>query len=142
MARSGIWKTKRPRAESPLQPSCDNISEKSSTDNGASIPPNLITAANTSSSDLYLRACRDHDLEVHPARFVPLVPEFFIKFLTRPGDIVLDPFSGSGVVAYVAENLGRKWISSEINPEYVLGSAFRFNGLGDRTYRKYRNLLP
>jgi DNA modification methylase len=105
------------------------------------IPPNLITAANTSSSDLYLRACRERELEVHPARFVPLVPEFFIKFLTRPGDIVLDPFSGSGVVAFVAENLRRKWISSEINPEYVLGSAFRFNRLGDKTYRKYRNLL-
>lgn len=72
---------------------------------------------------------------------MPLVPEFFIKFLTRPGDIVLDPFSGSGVVAHVAENLGRKWISSEINPEYVLGSAFRFDGLGDQTYRKRENLL-
>ncbi len=120
----------------------NDISEKFSTDNDASISPNLITAANTSSTDLYLRACREHELEVHPARFVPLVPEFFIKFLTRPGDIVLDPFSGSGVVGYLAENLGRKWISSEINPEYVVGSAFRFNGLGEQTYRRYRNLLP
>ena len=123
------------------RPSGHVVSGKWSKKHRGAIPPNLITAANTSSSDHYLRACREHKLEVHPARFVPLVPEFFIKFLTRPGDIVLDPFSGSGVVAYVAENLSRKWICSEINPEYVLGSAFRFNGLGDHTYRKYKNLL-
>src|SRR5260370_27185521 len=117
-------------------------SERYAATKDAYIAPKLFTAANTSSTALYLRACREHELEVHPARFVPLVPEFFIKFLTRPGDIVLGPFSGSGVVGYLAENLGRKWISSEINPEYVLGSAFRFNGLGEQTYRRYRNLLP
>jgi site-specific DNA-methyltransferase (cytosine-N4-specific) len=95
------------------------------------IPSNLIIAANTRSSDAYLRGCRERGLEVHPARFVPAVPEFFVKFLTRQGDTVLDPFCGSNVVGEVAECLGRKWISVEIKKEYVLGSAFRFNGLGE-----------
>lgn len=36
--------------------------------------------------------------EVHPARFTESVPEFFIKFLTRPADIVVDLFAGSNVV--------------------------------------------
>lgn len=53
----------------------------------------------------------------------------------------MDPFAGSNVVGEVAERLGRKWISSEINPEYVLGSAFRFDGLGQVTFRKHANLL-
>jgi len=104
-----------------------------------SIPSNLIIAANTRSSDRYLRACRGYGLEVHPARFVEAIPEFFIKFLTRAGDIVLDPFSGSNVVGEVAERLGRKWISVEINEEYVIGSAFRFDGLGEIAYKKWNN---
>lgn len=94
------------------------------------IPSNLIIASNTRSTDSYLEGCRKFELEVHPARFVPAVPEFFVRFLTRPGDVVLDPFSGSNVVGEVAERLGRKWLSVEINREYVIGSAFRFNGMG------------
>jgi site-specific DNA-methyltransferase (cytosine-N4-specific) len=96
-----------------------------------SIPSNLIIAANTGSRDNYIDACRKHNLEVHPARFVKAIPEFFIKFLTKPGDIVLDPFSGSNVVGEVSENLNRKWISIEINKAYVIGSAFRFAGIGE-----------
>lgn len=62
------------------------------------IPPNLIIAANTRGSDSYPKACKKYGLEVHPARFVETIQEFFIKFLTRRGDIVLDPFSSSAVV--------------------------------------------
>jgi len=103
-----------------------------------SIPPNLIIAANTRSSDRYLTACKKCGLEVHPARFVEAIPEFFIKFLTRRGDVVLDPFSGSNVVGEVAERLGRQWISIEINDKYVIGSAFRFDGLGEIVFQKYK----
>ncbi len=94
-----------------------------------SIPPNLIIAANTKSNDSYLRGCKKYGIEVHPARFVDAIPEFFIKFLTRKGDTVLDLFSGSNVVGSVAERLQRKWISIEILRKYVVGSAFRFNGI-------------
>lgn len=38
---------------------------------------------------------------------------------TRPGDVVLDPFMGSGTVAKVATDLGRQFIGCELNPEYV-----------------------
>jgi DNA modification methylase len=38
---------------------------------------------------------------------------------SRPGDLVFDPFMGSGTVAQVAQNLGRKWIGTELNPEYI-----------------------
>jgi len=101
------------------------------------IPANLIIAANTSSSDPYLRACRKHGIEVHPARFVAAIPDFFIRFLTREGDTVLDPFAGSNVVGEVAERLQRRWISAEVNLGYVLGSAFRFDGIGEDTYRRH-----
>ena len=114
------------------RPSGHVVSRKWGRDNGGSIPPNIIEVSNTKSSDSYLKACREHKLEVHPARFTDKVPEFFIKFLTRPRNLVLDPFAGSNVVGYVAEKLKRRWISIEIKEEYVIGSAFRFAGIGER----------
>jgi DNA modification methylase len=42
-----------------------------------------------------------------------------IKAGTKEGDVVLDPFMGSGTTAYVAQRLGRKWIGVELNPEYA-----------------------
>lgn len=38
---------------------------------------------------------------------------------SRPGDLVLDPFMGSGTVAVVSEKLGRKWLGIELNPNYI-----------------------
>ncbi len=38
---------------------------------------------------------------------------------SRTGDVVLDPFLGSGTVAQVAQDLGRRWIGCELNPDYV-----------------------
>jgi hypothetical protein len=32
---------------------------------------------------------------------------------------VLDPFGGAGTTAFVAQNLGRRWISIELNPDYI-----------------------
>lgn len=37
---------------------------------------------------------------------------------SRPGDLVLDPFMGSGTTAEVAQKLGRRWIGCELNPAY------------------------
>lgn len=37
---------------------------------------------------------------------------------SKPGDVVLDPFGGSGTTGMVAESLGRKWLLIELNPEY------------------------
>jgi site-specific DNA-methyltransferase (cytosine-N4-specific) len=119
------------------RPSGHVVSDKWGKRHKGAIPPNIIIASNTRSSDNYLTACKKYDLEVHPARFVEDIPEFFIKFLTEPGDMVIDPFSGSNVVGFVAEGLERKWVSIEINENYVVGSAFRFDGIGEKVYKKY-----
>ena len=44
---------------------------------------------------------------------------------SRPGDIVLDPFMGSGTVAAVAQRLGRRWMGAELNPAYLTLQAER-----------------
>jgi len=55
----------------------------------------------------------------HFAVFPQKLPELCIKASTKEGDTVLDPFMGSGTTAYVAQQLGRKWIGIELNPEYI-----------------------
>ena len=57
--------------------------------------------------------------EAHFAVFPNELPALCIKAGSREGDIVLDPFMGSGTTALVAQELGRKWIGIELNPEYI-----------------------
>jgi len=109
-----------------LRPSGHDISDKFQKDNGGAIPPNLLTFANTESNSYYLRRCKEEGIRPHPARFPQALPEFFIKFLTSPGDVVIDPFAGSNVTGVAAETLGRKWISIEMDSGYVDASRFRF----------------
>jgi site-specific DNA-methyltransferase (cytosine-N4-specific) len=111
-----------------MRPSQHEISKYFRRDNGGAIPPNILTIPNTRSNDDYLRRCREAGLPIHPARFPGGIPEFFIQFLTRPGQTVLDPFAGSNVTGQAAEGLGRSWIAIEINADYVAGSQLRFDG--------------
>jgi site-specific DNA-methyltransferase (cytosine-N4-specific) len=108
------------------RPSQHDISPHFRRDNGGAIPPNLLEIPNTRSRDDYFRHCRTAGLPIHPARFPPALPEFFVRFLTIPGQVVLDPFAGSNVTGQVAEQLERRWIAVEINGDYVSGSQFRF----------------
>jgi len=56
--------------------------------------------------------------EAHYATFPEGLAERCILAGSRPGDIVLDPFIGSGTTGQVAEQLGRKWLGFDINPAY------------------------
>lgn len=73
-----------------------------------------------------MTGCKAINAKRHPARFPARLPEFFIKFLTEPGDRVLDIFAGSNTTGYVAENLQREWLSFDSEIDYVAPSAFRF----------------
>ncbi|HEV3260750.1 MAG TPA: site-specific DNA-methyltransferase [Gemmataceae bacterium] len=108
------------------RPSQHDIGPHFQRDNGGAIPPNLLAIPNTRSNDDYFRRCRDAGLPIHPARFPPPLPEFFIRFLTEPKQLVLDPFAGSNVTGHVAESLERRWVGIEINADYVEGSRLRF----------------
>lgn len=111
------------------RPSQHAIGEKSFLkDNGGAIPSNVLTYANTLASDNYHKYCREHELQLHPARMPVELARFFIKFLTEPSDIVLDPFGGSNTTGAACEELERFWISIEASDEYVKGSRGRFEG--------------
>lgn len=55
----------------------------------------------------------------HSAAFPLELPKWFINLFTQPGDVVLDPFIGSGTTAVAAIQLGRQYCGIDINPEYV-----------------------
>jgi site-specific DNA-methyltransferase (cytosine-N4-specific) len=98
-------------------------------DRGGAIPSNLLVIPNTGNDKDYLDACRQRGIRSHPARFPAELPEFFIEFLTDPDDRILDPFAGSNVSGAVAEAMGRRWMSIDIEDEYLRGSIARFEGL-------------
>jgi site-specific DNA-methyltransferase (cytosine-N4-specific) len=123
------------------RPSEHSIGEGSFlTDNGGAIPPNVLVPpaadeyaaqavlpiANTASMNGYHQICRQRGLPRHPALMPELLVEFFVKFLSDPGDLVLDPFAGSNTTGAVAERLGREWIGIEADPTYAEASQVRF----------------
>ncbi len=109
------------------------------TNNNGAIPPNvldgdqapslgtLLKGSNTHSTDQYQLFCRERGIPLHPARMPSALVEFFVKFLTDEGDLVLDPFAGSNTTGSVAEHLGRRWISCEANWGYASSSISRFD---------------
>lgn len=112
--------------------------ESFNVNNGGAIPPNIFNAeeapllsdllkvSNTKSSDQYLLFCRERGIKSHPARMPPEIVEFFIKFLTDSGDLVIDPFAGSNTTGATAEKLDRRWLSVEADLNYARGSRGHF----------------
>jgi DNA modification methylase len=91
------------------RPSGHDIGAGFGTDNGGAIPSNLLQIPNTESNSAYLRYCKLVGVKAHPARFPAKLPEFFIKFLTKPGDTVLDIFAGSNTTGSVRTQVTPVW---------------------------------
>jgi site-specific DNA-methyltransferase (cytosine-N4-specific) len=124
----GVRETQRPSGHK-INKSFDDITT------GGSIPPNVFEEdmldnfmkfGNNSANDLYTVKCKENGIKIHPARFPTVLPEFFIKMLTDPGDLVVDPFAGSNTTGMVSEKLRRKWIAFDNVEEYLEASKFRF----------------
>ena len=100
------------------RPSTHNFDcEKIWNNNGGSDPGSVIECGNTSSNDAFMKLCRERGIS-HPARFPKKLVEFFILSGTNPGDLVLDPFSGSGTTAVVAAVNGRRWVGIDMNEAF------------------------
>ena len=66
-------------------------------------------------------------LPVHGAPMPIALADFLIRFLSTPGDLVVDPFGGTLTTARAAECLGRRWCSTELILEYIRAAAQRFS---------------
>ena len=79
-----------------LRPSGHDIGKGFAKDNGGAIPSNLLQIPNTESQRRSIStAAKRSGPSGHPARFPAKLPEFFIRMLTKPGDLVVDIFAGS-----------------------------------------------
>jgi site-specific DNA-methyltransferase (cytosine-N4-specific) len=74
--------------------------------------------------DISTQACRD----VHFATFPLPLTEPCIKIGSRPADLVLDPFIGSGTTGLAALRTGRRFLGIELNPEYLRIAKQRLKG--------------
>jgi len=54
----------------------------------------------------------------HSAAYPVELPSWFIKLFTKPGDVVLDPFMGSGTTAVACQELARSFVGIEVSNEY------------------------
>jgi site-specific DNA-methyltransferase (cytosine-N4-specific) len=79
---------------------------------GGSTPFNLLPIPNTNSTDS--GGSHGHGAAT-PA---PLV-DWWIRYISPPNGIILDPFMGSGTTALVARQLGRHFLGCDVNAEYV-----------------------
>ncbi|MGL4549717.1 MAG: DNA-methyltransferase [Gemmataceae bacterium] len=55
----------------------------------------------------------------HPCQMPEAVLERIIRASSHPGDVVLDPFAGSGTTLAAAKRLGRRWLGVELSPDYA-----------------------
>ncbi len=74
--------------------------------------------------------------EAHPTQKPEALMERMIKASSHPGDLILDPFVGSGTTCRVAQVLGRNWLGIDINPEYINMSQQRM----DSTFEGFDSL--
>lgn len=114
MVPSGEWKNKR----------MSNLSEadmmRTTSETGSNFSKNISNWRNRDKAyptNVLHMATVCHDKH-HSAAFPDALPEWFIKLFTKPGDMVLDPFTGSGTTNVVAKKLGRMSIGIEINEDY------------------------
>ena len=70
---------------------------------------------------------------IHPTQKPLKLIERIVSASSNPGDLVLDPFAGSGSTLIACEKLGRKCVTIEMNDKYIQGIVDRFNGLKENS---------
>lgn len=74
------------------------------------------------------RIKREDGRALHPTQKPEKLLEIILTASTDEGDVVLDPFFGTGTTGVVAKKLGRNWIGIEKNREYIKVAQERING--------------
>lgn len=94
------------------------------------IPKNVFQKGHSCKDTRAIRAAsKSLGLPSHSAMFPTSLPEFYIKFLTKKDDLVVDPFAGSNKVGLAAERNDRRWLSCDKILEYVRSQAELFRDM-------------
>ncbi len=93
------------------------------------IPRNVIERGHACGDTMaYRRHAKAMGLPTHGAMQPTTIPDFFIRLLTQPDELVVDPFGGTVKTGLAAERLGRRWLVTEWMLEYLRGAAEMFRG--------------
>lgn len=92
------------------------------------IPKNVLRMGHSCPDQRRMRKlARAAGLPIHGASMPLALAMFLVQYLSRPGDLVVDPFGGTMTTAKACEELGRLWLASEIYAEYLMTGRFRFS---------------
>jgi len=70
-------------------------------------------------SNVLVMAVGQRKKAIHPASFPEKLPAFFIKLMSNPGDVVLDPFAGGGTTNVAAKKACRETIGFDLEKNFV-----------------------
>ncbi|WP_137917159.1 site-specific DNA-methyltransferase [Hydrogenophaga sp. 2FB] len=79
--------------------------------------------------NLVRRYQAEQGLPAHGAPMPYALADRFVRFLTEPGELVVDPFAGTLTTGDAAEQNERRWICTDTTLEYLMGGRVRFPGL-------------
>lgn len=84
---------------------------------------------------------QSHGIHPYPAKFIPHLPKVLIAALSTPGDVVWDPFGGSGTTSFEALYLNRRAISTDINPVATLVATAKSTCINHKEDEEIRKLI-
>jgi DNA modification methylase len=61
----------------------------------------------------------------HSATFLAEVPGLLVLLTSKEGDLVVDPFNGTGTTGEVCKVLGRSYVGYDLNPEFIMATEVR-----------------
>lgn len=87
------------------------------------------------------KQCKDAGfILTHSATFPLEVPTLLVLLTSKPGDLVVDPFNGTGSVGEVCRYSGRNYVGYELNPQFVMATEVRMNNVSyNRMKTPYNN---
>jgi len=91
------------------------------------IPKNVLTYGHRCSDQIRMRkAAVAAGIPPHGAPMPLSLAKFLVQYLSRPGDLVVDPFGGTLTTAKAAEEVGRRWLATELMLEHIEAGKLRF----------------